>query len=43
MLGVGPHQMTMADWVFLGALQFGLVLAAVIAVGLAVHATRSPR
>lgn len=43
MIGVGPHQMTVADWVSLGVLQFGLFLAAAIAVGLAVCATRSPR
>lgn len=43
MIAVGAHQMSMAGWVFLGALQLGLVLAAVIAVALAVRATRSPR
>jgi hypothetical protein len=43
MIGVGPHQMTMADWALLGVLQVGLILGAVIAVALAVRATRSPR
>jgi hypothetical protein len=43
MTGVGPYQMAMADWVFLGALRSGLVPPPVTVVGPAVFATRSPR
>ena len=43
MIGLGPHTMTVGDWVFLVALQVGLVLAAVFAVRLAVRVTRSVR
>lgn len=40
MIGLGPHTMSTADWVFLGALQVGLVLAAVFAIYVAFQATR---
>ena len=43
MIGLDPHTMTVGDWVFLVALQVGLVLAAVFAVWLAVRMTRSVR
>jgi hypothetical protein len=43
MIGLGPHTMSAADWVFLGALQVGLVLAAAFAVWLAIRATQPRR
>ncbi len=43
MIGLGPHTMTAGDWVFLVALQIGLIALAVFAILLAVHATGSVR
>jgi hypothetical protein len=40
MIGLGPHTMSTADWVFVAILQVGLVLAAVFAVYVAVQVTR---
>ena len=39
MIGLGPHAMSTADWVFVAVLQVGLVLAASFAVWLAVRTT----
>ena len=39
MIGFGPHTMS-TDWVFLGVLQVRLVLAAVLAIYVAIQATR---
>ena len=38
MIGLGPHTMSTAAWVFLGALQVGFALAAAFAFWLAVRA-----
>jgi len=40
MIGLGPHTMSAGDRIFLAVLQVSLVLLAVFAVWLAVHATR---
>ena len=40
MIGLGPHTMSSADWVFVAVLDVGLVLAGAFAVWLAVRATR---
>jgi hypothetical protein len=40
MIGLGPHEMGAGDWIFLAALQLSLVLLAIVAVWLAVRATR---
>lgn len=40
MIGLGPDTMSSADWVFVAILQVGLVLSAVLAVYVAVQATR---
>jgi hypothetical protein len=40
MIGLGPHTMSTADWVFVAVLQVGLVPAAVFAVYVAIQATR---
>lgn len=40
MIGLGPHDMSTADWVFIAALQVGLIVAAVLAFWLAARATR---
>ena len=43
MIGVGPHTMSTGAWVFVVALQVGLLALAVLALLLAVRATRSVR
>jgi len=43
MIGLDPHTMTTAGWVFVAVLQLGLILLAVFAVWLAVRVTRSAR
>jgi hypothetical protein len=43
MIGLGPHTMSTGDWVFVAALQVGLVALAVVAIWLAVRMTRSVR
>ena len=40
MIGLGPHTISTADWVFAGVSQFGLIALAVFAVWLAVRLTR---
>ena len=40
MIGLGPHDMSTADWVFIAALQVGLIVAALFAVWHAARATR---
>lgn len=40
MIGLGPHTMTAADWVFVAALQVGLIALAVLAVWWAARLTR---
>lgn len=40
MIGLGSHEMGADDWIFLVALQLILVLSAIVAVWLAVRATR---
>lgn len=40
MIGIGPHTMTTGDWVFVAALQVGLIAFAVFAIWLAVRLTR---
>ena len=41
MIGIGPHTMTTADWVLVGALQFGLIVLAILAVWWAARVTRT--
>ena len=43
MIGLGPHTMSTGDWVFVVALQVGLIALAVLAIWLAVRMTRSVR
>ena len=43
MIGLGPHSMGTGDWIFVVALQVGLIALAVLAIWLAVRATRSAR
>ena len=43
MIGLGPHTMSIGDWVFVAALQVGLVALAVVAIWLTVRATRVAR
>jgi hypothetical protein len=43
MIGLGPHIMSSGDWVFVVALQVGLVALAVVAIWLAVRMTRVAR
>ena len=43
MIGLGPHTMSTGDWVFVVALQVGLIALAVTAIWLAVRMTRSVR
>ncbi len=40
MIGLGPHTMSVGDWVFVAALQLGLIALAVSAIWLAVRLTR---
>lgn len=40
MIGLGPHTMTVGDWIFIAVLQLSLVLFAVLALWWAVRATR---
>ncbi len=40
MIGLGPHEMTTGDWVFVAVLQLTLVLLAGFSVWVAVRATR---
>ncbi len=40
MIDLGPHTMTIGDWVFVAALQLGLIALAVSAIWLAVRLTR---
>jgi hypothetical protein len=43
MIGLGPHTMSTTGWVFVVALRVGLLALAVLALWLAVRATRSVR
>ena len=43
MIGLGPHAMNTGDWIFVAALQLGLIALAVLAVYLAARLTRSER
>lgn len=43
MIRLGPHTMTVADWVFIAALQVGLIALAVLAVWWAPRPTREGR
>ena len=43
MIGLGPHTMTAADWLFIAALQVGLIALAVLAVWWAARPTREGR
>ena len=43
MIGLGPHTMSTGDWVFVVALQVGLIALAGLAIWLAVRMTRSVR
>lgn len=40
MIGIGPHEMSGGDWLFLAALQGGLIALALLSLWLAVRATR---
>jgi hypothetical protein len=42
-IGLGPHTMTTADWVFVAVFQFSLIALAVLAVWWAVRLTRESR
>ncbi len=41
MIGLGPHAMSTAGWVFVAALQLALILLAAFAIWLAVRATQT--
>ena len=41
MIGLGPHTMSVGDWLFVALLQFGLVVLSALAIWLAVRITRS--
>jgi hypothetical protein len=43
MIGIGQHTMSAGDWVFVVALQVGLLALAMLALWVAVRATRSAR
>ena len=40
MIGLGPHTMSTADWVFVALVQLGLVMLAAFAIWLAARITR---
>jgi len=42
MIGIGPHEMSGGDWIFVAALQVGLIALALFSIWLAVRATRRP-
>ena len=43
MIPVGPHTMSTGDWIFLAALQVGLIALELLAFWLAVRSTRPVR
>jgi hypothetical protein len=39
-IGIGPHEMSGANWLFVALLQIGLIVLAALSLWLAVHITR---
>jgi hypothetical protein len=42
-IGLGPHAMTTADWVFVAVMQVGLIALAALAIWWAIRLTREGR